>query len=161
MTSAATGTHVASLAELTEFVGRPLGVSSWITATQDRIDTFADATDDHQWIHVDPPDRAAKNSPFGGPIAHGYLTLSLIIPMWYEVLKVDSVTLAVNYGLNKVRFTTPVPAGARVRLDATLESLEELPRGGGVQIVVAGGNIELENSARPAVVVEAIYRLYD
>ncbi|WP_072813559.1 MaoC family dehydratase [Rhodococcus zopfii] len=158
MTSAATGTHVASLAELTEFVGRPLGVSSWITATQDRIDTFADATDDHQWIHVDP-DRAAKNSPFGGPIAHGYLTLSLIIPMWYEVLKVDSVTLAVNYGLNKVRFTTPVPAGARVRLDATLESLEELPRGG-VQIVVAG-NIELENSARPAVVVEAIYRLYD
>ncbi|MGV9746332.1 MaoC family dehydratase [Rhodococcus zopfii] len=158
MTSAATGTHVASLAELTEFVGRPLGVSSWITATQDRIDTFADATDDHQWIHVDP-DRAAKNSPFGGPIAHGYLTLSLIIPMWYEVLKVDSVTLAVNYGLNKVRFTTPVPAGARVRLDATLESLEELPRGG-VQIVVAG-NIELENSARPAVVVEAIYRLYE
>lgn len=158
MTSAATGTHVASLAELTEFVGRPLGVSSWITATQDRIDTFADATDDHQWIHVDP-DRAAKDSPFGGPIAHGYLTLSLIIPMWYEVLKVDSVTLAVNYGLNKVRFTTPVPAGARVRLDATLESLEELPRGG-VQIVVAG-NIELENSARPAVVVEAIYRLYD
>ncbi|MEZ5151621.1 MaoC family dehydratase [Rhodococcus zopfii] len=158
MTSAATGTHVASLAELTEFVGRPLGVSSWITATQDRIDTFADATDDHQWIHVDP-DRAAKDSPFGGPIAHGYLTLSLIIPMWYEVLKVDSVTLAVNYGLNKVRFTTPVPAGARVRLNATLESLEELPRGG-VQIVVAG-NIELENSARPAVVVEAIYRLYD
>ncbi|MDV2477503.1 MaoC family dehydratase [Rhodococcus zopfii] len=158
MTSAATGTHVASLAELTEFVGRPLGVSSWITATQDRIDTFADATDDHQWIHVDPG-RAAKDSPFGGPIAHGYLTLSLIIPMWYEVLKVDSVTLAVNYGLNKVRFTTPVPAGARVRLDATLESLEELPRGG-VQIVVAG-NIELENSARPAVVVEAIYRLYD
>lgn len=158
MTSAATGTHVASLAELTEFVGRPLGVSSWITATQDRIDTFADATDDHQWIHVDPG-RAAKDSPFGGPIAHGYLTLSLIIPMWYEVLKVDSVTLAVNYGLNKVRFTTPVPAGARVRLNATLESLEELPRGG-VQIVVAG-NIELENSARPAVVVEAIYRLYD
>lgn len=99
-----TGTHVSTLAELAEYVGKPLGLSSWITVGQDRIDTFADATDDHQWIHIDP-ERAAKESPFGGPIAHGYLTLSLIIPMWYEVLKVDSVTLALNYGLDKVRFT--------------------------------------------------------
>ncbi len=160
MTSAetTTGTHVADLAELAAHVGEPLGLSSWITIGQGRIDTFADATDDHQWIHVDP-DRAAAESPFGGPIAHGYLTLSLIIPMWYEVLKVDSVTLALNYGINKVRFTNPVPAGGRVRLDATLASLDELP-GGGVQIVV-DGKIELEGSDRPAVVVEAVYRLYE
>jgi acyl dehydratase len=153
-----TGTHVSTLAELARYVGKPLGLSSWITVGQDRIDTFADATDDHQWIHIDP-DRAAKESPFGGPIAHGYLTLSLIIPMWYEVLKVDSVTLALNYGLDKVRFTNPVPAGGRVRLDATLKSLDELPKGG-VQIVIEGV-IELEDSARPAVVVEAIYRMFE
>ncbi|MGX6510399.1 MaoC family dehydratase [Rhodococcus sp. SJ-2] len=159
MTSTETaGTHVSTLAELAGYVGRPLGLSSWITVGQDRIDTFADATDDHQWIHIDP-DRAKKESPFGGPIAHGYLTLSLIIPMWYEVLKVDSVTLALNYGLDKVRFTNPVPAGGRVRLDATLKSLEELPEGG-VQIVIEGV-IELEDSERPAVVVEAIYRMFE
>ncbi|MFD6859805.1 MaoC family dehydratase [Rhodococcus sp. NPDC060090] len=157
-TDTTTGTHVSTLAELAEYVGKPLGLSSWITVGQDRIDTFADATDDHQWIHIDP-ERAAKESPFGGPIAHGYLTLSLIIPMWYEVLKVDSVTLALNYGLDKVRFTNPVPAGGRVRLDATLKSLEDLPTGG-VQIVIEGV-IELENSERPAVVVEAIYRMFE
>ncbi|MBP2214657.1 acyl dehydratase [Rhodococcus ruber] len=151
-------THVATLADLEALVGQPLGVSSWMAIEQDRIQTFADATDDHQWIHLDV-ERAKKESPFGGPIAHGYLTLSLIIPMWSEVLKVDSVTMAVNYGLNKVRFTSPVPAGGKVRLDATLKSFEKLPKGG-VQIII-DGLIELEGSERPAVVVEAVYRMFE
>lgn len=154
----ATTTHVATLGDLEPLVGNSLGVSSWTTIEQGRINTFADATDDHQWIHVDP-ERAFKESPFGGPIAHGYLTLSLIIPMWDEILTVDSVNMAVNYGLNKVRFTNPVPAGGRVRLNAVLKSLDQLPKGG-VQLVI-DGTIELEGSDRPAVVVEAVYRFYE
>ncbi|WP_037144411.1 p-hydroxycinnamoyl-CoA hydratase [Rhodococcoides fascians] len=151
-------TRVATLADLKELEGRDLGTSSWIEIPQDRINTFADATDDHQWIHVDP-ERATAESPFGGPIAHGYLTLSLIIPMWEEVLVVDSVTTKINYGLNKVRFTNPVPAGGRVRLSALLKAYEELPKGGAQLTVDA--KIELEGSDRPAVVVEAVYRMFD
>lgn len=158
MTETAHATHIASLAELAPLVGEQLGVSPWLTVEQDRIDTFADATGDHQWIHVDV-ERAKKESPFGGPVAHGYLTLSLIIPMWAEVLTVDSVTTAINYGLNKVRFTSPVPAGARVRLVATLKELEQLDKGG-VQLTV-GGIIELEGSDRPAVVAEVVYRFFE
>lgn len=157
-TASSTTTHLATLAELDDLVGTVLGVSSWLEVTQERINTFADATGDHQWIHVDP-ERAVAESPFGGPIAHGYLTLSLIIPMWGEVLAVDSVTMAVNYGLNKVRFTNPVPAGGRVRLKATLAKVEHLPEGG-VQVTVEGV-IELENSERPAVVAEVVYRYFE
>ncbi|MGW5520832.1 MaoC family dehydratase [Gordonia sp. NPDC003950] len=157
-TATPTTTHLGTLAELDDLVGTVIGVSSWLPVEQERIDTFADATDDHQWIHVDP-ERAAAESPFGGPIAHGYLTLSLFIPMWAEVLVVDSVTMAVNYGLNNVRFTNPVPAGARVRLQATLKQVDHLPKGG-VQITV-DGIIELENSDRPAVVLEGVYRYFE
>lgn len=157
-TASPTTTHLVTLAELDDLVGTVLGVSSWLEVTQERINTFADATGDHQWIHVDP-ERAVAESPFGGPIAHGYLTLSLIIPMWGEVLAVDSVTMAVNYGLNKVRFTNPVPAGGRVRLKATLAKVEHLPKGG-VQVTVEGV-IELENSERPAVVAEVVYRYFE
>ncbi|NMO00942.1 MaoC family dehydratase [Gordonia sp. TBRC 11910] len=157
MTDAVT-TRVAALADLDVLVGTELGVSSWFPVEQDRINTFADATDDHQWIHVDV-ERAKVESPFGGPIAHGYLTLSLIIPMWGEVFAVDSVTMAVNYGLNKVRFTSPVPAGGRVRLRATLKAVEHLPDGG-VQVTV-GGVIELDGGDRPAVVVEGVYRYFE
>ncbi|WP_280401101.1 p-hydroxycinnamoyl-CoA hydratase [Nocardia carnea] len=153
-----TTTHVATLADLVALEGQSLGTSSWIEIPQHRIATFADATGDHQWIHVDP-ERAKAESPFGGPIAHGYLTLSLIIPMWDEVLTVDSVTMAVNYGLNKVRFTNPVPAGGRVRLNATLQKAEELPKGG-VQVTV-GARIELDGAERPAVVAEAVYRFFE
>lgn len=151
-------TTVSTLADLAKLEGESLGVSDWIEVTQERINTFAEATGDHQWIHTDP-ERAKAESPFGGPIAHGYLTLSLIIPMWDEVLKVESVTTAVNYGLNKVRFTNPVPAGGKVRLNATLKAVEELPKGG-VQVTV-DGKIELDGSERPAVVVEAIYRFFE
>ncbi|OZC53657.1 dehydratase [Rhodococcus sp. 06-621-2] len=154
----ATVTRVAALADLKALEGTQLGTSSWIDIAQDRINTFADATDDHQWIHVDP-ERAKAESPFGGPIAHGYLTLSLIIPMWEEVLVVDSVTTKINYGLNKVRFTNPVPAAGRVRLSATLKAYEELPKGGAQLTVDA--KIELDGSDRPAVVVEAVYRMFE
>lgn len=153
-----TTTRVATLAELAALEGQSLGTSSWIEIPQQRINTFADATEDHQWIHVDP-ERAKAESPFGGPIAHGYLTLSLIIPMWDEVLQVDSVTMAVNYGLNKVRFTNPVPADGRVRLQATLKKAEELPKNG-LQVTV-DALIELEGAERPAVVVEAVYRFFE
>ena len=95
--------------ELKGMVGKELGTSSWFTVDQERINTFADATDDHQWIHVDL--ERAKGGPFGGPIAHGYLTLSLVVPMFFEVLQVEGVAMGVNYGLNKVRFPAPVPAG--------------------------------------------------
>ena len=108
-----------TLAELPSLKGQVLGVSEWFEVTQERVNTFADATDDHQWIHVDP-ERAAAESPFGGPIGHGFLTLSLFIPMWSQVLQVTDVKMAVNYGLNKVRFPAPVPVGSRIRLTATL-----------------------------------------
>jgi acyl dehydratase len=157
-TGDSTTTRLANLAELGKLVGQSLGTSAWLPVEQQRINTFADATDDHQWIHVDP-ERAKAESPFGGPVAHGYLTLSLIIPMWAQVLEVESVTTAINYGLNKVRFANPVPAGGRVRLNATLKQYEELPKGG-VQVTI-DGVIELEGSERPAVVVEAIYRMFE
>jgi len=107
-----------TLAELPSLKGQVLGVSEWSEVTQDQVNTFADATDDHQWIHVDP-ERATAESPFGGPIGHGFLTLSLFIPMWSQVLQVTDVKMAVNYGLNKVRFPAPVPVGSRIRLTAT------------------------------------------
>lgn len=151
-------TTLDTLADLEKFEGESLGTSSWLSISQERIDAFADATDDQQWIHTDP-ERAKEESPFGGPIAHGHLTLSLIIPLWSEVLTVGSVTTKVNYGLNKVRFTKPVPAGGRVRLQATLKKYEELPKGG-VQVTVEGV-IELEGSDRPACVAEAVYRMFE
>ncbi|MGH3629430.1 MAG: MaoC family dehydratase [Sciscionella sp.] len=149
---------VDTLAELEAYEGKPLGTSSWFHIGQDRINTFANATDDHQWIHVDPV-RAEAESPFGGPIAHGYLTLSLIIPMWEEVLTVRSVTTAVNYGLNKVRFPAPVPAGGRLRLNATLAEYTQLP-GNGVQVTV-DATIELAGSDRPACVAQTVYRMFE
>src|ERR1700753_1818810 len=107
-----------TLAELPALKGQGLGTTEGLHGTQDRVNTFADATDDHQWIHVDP-ERAAAESPFGGPIGHGFLTLSLFIPMWSQILVVTDVTVGVNYGLNKVRFPAPVPVGSKIRLTAT------------------------------------------
>ena len=111
-------TTVLSVDELTALVGTHLGYSAWREVTQERVNTFADATDDHQWIHVDA-ERAAAG-PFGTTIAHGFLTLSLLIPMWSEILRFDGVRLAINYGLNKVRFPSPVPVGSSIRTGATL-----------------------------------------
>ncbi|MEO3840627.1 MaoC family dehydratase [Streptomyces sp. B22F1] len=147
---------VNGLDELKKLAGSDLGVSSWIEVTQDRIDTFADATDDHQWIHTDP-ERAAAG-PFGRPVAHGHLTLSLFIPLFTGLLEVDGVTTKVNYGLNGVRFPAPVPVGARIRLAARLAGAEDVP-GGGVQITV-DGTVEIEGAAKPACVLQSISRFY-
>ena len=141
--------------ELKKLAGSDLGTSEWIEVTQERINTFADATGDHQWIHVDP-ERAAEG-PFGAPIAHGYLTLSLFIPLFSELLDVQGVTTKVNYGLNKVRFPSPVKAGSRIRLVGKLAEVEEVP--GGVQITV-DGTIEIEGGTKPAAVLQSLSRFY-
>jgi acyl dehydratase len=153
MSSATTTT----LAELPSLRGQVLGTSEWFEVTQDRVNTFADATDDHQWIHVDP-ERATAQSPFGGPIGHGFLTLSLFVPMWSQILLVTDMTMGVNYGLNKVRFPAPVPVGSRIRMTATLIDVEEV-KGGGLQLLV-GGIIEREGSDKPVCVLESLSRFY-
>ncbi|MEU0207680.1 MaoC family dehydratase [Streptomyces canus] len=141
--------------ELKKLAGSDLGTSEWIEVTQERVNTFADATGDHQWIHVDPEKAAA--GPFGAPIAHGYLTLSLFIPLFTELLDVQGVTTKVNYGLNKVRFPSPVKVGSRIRLVAKLTDVEEVP--GGVQVTVDGA-IEIEGGAKPAAVLQSLSRFY-
>jgi acyl dehydratase len=148
-------TMTTTAAELPSLVGQHIGYSSWLEVEQKRIDTFADATDDHQWIHVDP-DRA-KDGPFGTTIAHGYLTLSLLIPLWTELLEVEGVTTKVNYGLNSVRFPSPVPAGSRVRLGATIAEVTEIA--GGVQLVVDAA-LEMEGGTKPACAAQAVFRFY-
>ncbi|MYW67565.1 MaoC family dehydratase [Streptomyces sp. SID8379] len=147
---------VNGLDDLKKLAGSELGTSEWIEITQDRVDTFADATDDHQWIHVDP-ERAAAG-PFGAPIAHGYLTLSLFIPLFTGLLDVQGVTTKVNYGLNKVRFPSPVKVGARIRLVGRLAAVEEVA-GGGVQITV-DGTVEIEGAPKPAAVLQSLSRFY-
>ncbi len=145
-----------TLAELPSLKGKELGQSSWIEVTQERVNTFADATGDHQWIHVDV-ERAKAESPFGGPIGHGYLTLSLLIPMWSEVLTVTDAVMGVNYGLNKVRFPAPVPVGSKIRLTATLQDVEEVA--GGLQVTVAAV-IEAEGGSKPVCIAEPVFRMY-
>ncbi|MGW3725899.1 MaoC family dehydratase [Streptomyces sp. F001] len=146
---------VNGLDELKKLAGSELGTSEWIEITQERINTFADATGDHQWIHVDP--QKAAEGPFGAPIAHGYLTLSLFIPLFTELLDVQGVTTKVNYGLNKVRFPSPVPVGSKIRLVGKLAEVEDVP--GGVQITV-DGTIEIEGGAKPAAVLQSLSRFY-
>ena len=145
-----------TVAELPSLKGQELGTSSWVDITQERVNQFAEATGDHQWIHVDV-ERANAESPFGGPIAHGYLTLSLIIPMYSEVLTVTDATMGVNYGLNKVRFPAPVPVGAKVRLTATLKDVEEVA--GGLQVTIVGV-IEAEGADKPVCIAEPVFRVY-
>lgn len=142
--------------ELKKFVGQEVGVSDWHLVTQEAINLFADATLDHQWIHVNP-ERAKRESPFGGPIAHGYYTLSLAPHLMENILDVKEKRMAVNYGLNKLRFTAPVPIPSRVRLRATLAQLEEIK--GGVQVTYQL-NFEVEGKEKPACIAEAIYRYY-
>jgi len=144
---------VDTLAELPALIGRELGPSPWIEVSQERIDTFADATGDHQWIHVDPARAAA--GPFGGTIAHGMLTLSLLIPLWSELLDVREVRTKVNYGLGKVRFPAPVPAGAKIRLHATVAAVDEIP--GGVQLTV-DAVVEADGASKPVCVAQPIVR---
>jgi acyl dehydratase len=132
-----------------------LGSSSWHTIEQRHIDLFADATGDHQWIHVDP--EAAAQGPFGTTIAHGYLSLSMVVMLLSEVLNVEGARMGINYGIDKVRFTSPVPSGSDVRLHAKLLSGE--PRGEGVLYKV-GVQVEIKDSEKPALVGEVLYLVF-
>jgi acyl dehydratase len=136
---------------LLDAVGTKLGPSGWITVGQDRIDRFADATDDRQWIHIDP-ERAASG-PFGGTIAHGYLSLSLLAPLMFELLRVERTALVVNAGSDRVRFLSPVRAGTRVRASATITGAERIPTGIRVRQAVT---LEAEGADRPALVAETL-----
>jgi acyl dehydratase len=148
-------TLTATYAELAGLAGTEIGPSDWLEVTQERVDTFADATDDHQWIHVDP--ERATEGPFGGPIAHGFLSLSLIIPLQSQVFDVEGVSTKVNYGLDKVRFVSPVKVGARIRLTGTIAEVIEVA--GGYQLVV-DIVIETEGGTKPAVVARSLQRFY-
>ena len=134
-------------------VGRSLGPSQWLRVEQDRINLFADATDDHQWIHVD--EERARQGPFGAPIAHGYLTLSLVSHFLPQLLSVPTASMGVNYGCNKVRFPAPVPVGSKIRASGTLVAADEVA--GGVQIVVRV-TIESEGGGKPACVADTVSR---
>jgi len=141
--------------ELQAARGETLGSSDWVTIEQSRIDTFAEATGDHQWIHVDP-DAAAKG-PFGTTIAHGYLTLSLIPMLSWQTYSVEGAKMGVNYGLNKVRFPSPVPVGSKVRSTSVLSDVTEIT--GGLQLVVTA-TLEVEGGDKPVCVAETVSRLY-
>ena len=143
---------VNGIEELKALVGAELGASDWHTVDQPRIDAFADATGDHQWIHVDP--ERAKEGPFGGPVAHGYLTLAMLPMLLAEVVAVSDAVMGVNYGTEKIRFTNAVPVGSRVRLHAKLARAQ---RRGPSVIWTVGVQIEIEGKEKPALVGEVVY----
>lgn len=142
--------------ELLDRVGEELGETDWLEIDQTRVDLFADATGDHQWIHVDV--EKAKRGPFGGPIAHGYLTASLANYFLPQLLDVQGTSMGVNYGCDKIRFPAPVPVGSKVRGTAVLTSVEET-KDGGIQAKITV-KIEIEGQERPACVIETISRFY-
>ena len=148
-------TNVETLDELASFVGKQLGTSSWVEVDQARINGFADATDDHQWIHVDP--ERAKSGPFGTAIAHGYLTLSLAPVLLNKVIRVDNTKFGVNYGCNKVRFPSPVPVGADLRMGVAVAAVEDVE--GGVQVTY-DLVMEVRDAPKPACVAQVVYRYY-
>jgi len=147
--------HIDRLVSLRDRVGEELAVGDWVTVDQATIDKFADATGDHQWIHVDP--ERAKQGPFGTTIAHGFLTLSLLPRLAESALKVDDVRMGVNYGLNRVRFPAPVPSGSRIR--ARMKLLAYEPIDGGAQLVMEVV-MEREGSDKPVCVAETVSRRY-
>lgn len=148
-------TTTVAYADAAGMAGTDLGWTDWIEVTQDRVNLFADATDDHQWIHVDP--ERAKDGPFGGAIAHGFLSLSLTVKFWSELFDVTDVGARVNYGLDKVRFISPVHVGARIRGGAVIAEVTEIR--GGYQFAV-DQTIEIEGGDKPAVVARGLYRFY-
>lgn len=136
-------------------VGKPLGPSDWVTVTQEQVNLFADATGDHQWIHVDV--ERAKAGPFGGPIAHGYLTLALIPQFLPELLEVTGFSMGINYGADKVRFPAPVPVGARLRASAVVDDVTDVAGGLQMQVTVT---LEIEDQPKPALVAVVLLRRY-
>jgi acyl dehydratase len=151
----ATTVTINGIDDLKSRVGQELGVSDWHEVTQEAVNTFADATGDHQFIHVDP--EKAKETPFGGTIAHGYFTLSLGPMFSYDLFHMEGVAFALNYGLNKVRFPSPVPVGSRVRMRMQLQNVEDIP--GGAQITMLH-TFEVEGTEKPGCVAEALSRVY-
>jgi acyl dehydratase len=137
-------------------LGQEIGVSDWMLIDQERVNAFAEVTGDRQWIHVDV-DRANRESPFGGPIAHGYLTVSLLAKFAQECIAVDGIKLAVNYGLNRVRFAAPVKVGSRVRAHFVLVGVDDIP--GGAQMLWQA-TVEIEGGPKPACVAEMVTRWY-
>ena len=148
--------RVRGIEGLRDLAGTTLGPTEWHEVTQDQVNLFADATGDHQWIHTDP-ERAASG-PFGATIAHGYLTLSLVIPLWTELLTIEDIGMSVNYGLDKVRFPAPVPVGGKVRLVAHVEAAD--PVGENAVQLTVNLTMELDGSAKPAVAAQTLYRYH-
>jgi acyl dehydratase len=148
-------TVINGLEELKGKVGTELGVSDWVAVTQEAIDAFADATGDHQWIHVDP--ERAKDTPFGGTIAHGLYTLSLGPQLSYSLFEVQGVAFGLNYGYNKIRYPAPLPVGSKVRMRATLTAAEDIP--GGLQMTITQ-TFEREGGDKPVCVAESVSRVY-
>ncbi|SHG98332.1 MaoC family dehydratase [Massilia sp. CF038] len=146
----------ATLAQMRALVGQELAVSDWIEIVQERVNQFADATDDHQWIHVDLA-RSKAESPFGGPIAHGFLTLSLLSALFEKTIRMVDATMVINYGLNKVRFPAPVPVGSRVRARLTLARIDDLDEGAQLEWHVL---VEREGGDKPVCVAELLLRRY-
>ncbi|MFZ0043490.1 MAG: MaoC family dehydratase [Solirubrobacteraceae bacterium] len=155
MSTSETTKLVTDIAGLAELVGTTAGPTPWQVMDQDRVNLFADATDDHQFIHVDV--ERAKQTPFGGTIAHGYLTLSLLAPLLAEMVEVSDAKMGVNYGLDKVRFPAPLPVGAEFRASSELLEVKEV--GGGVQIK-SRVTVEVKGSEKPCCVAEALVRFY-
>jgi acyl dehydratase len=148
--------EIASLAELKKLIGQEVAVSDWVEITQERVNLFAEATGDHQWIHLDA-ERSRKESPYGGTVAHGFLTLSLLPMLMGASIRMLDVRMGVNYGLNKVRFPAPVPVGSRIRARMTLLSVEDIPDGAQV---IWNVTMEREGGEKPVCVAESISRRY-
>jgi acyl dehydratase len=136
--------------------GQQIGYTEWQTITQERVNLFADATDDHQWIHVDP--ERAKAGPFGGAIAHGYLTLSLAPVLLNKIIRVDNMKFGINYGANKIRFPSPVPVGSELRMGVTVANVEDVT--GGVQVTY-DMVMEVRDAPKPACVAQVVYRYFN
>jgi acyl dehydratase len=149
-------TEIEDITGLQEYVGKEVSVSDWLLITQDRINAFAEATDDHQWIHTDP-ERSRRESPFKQPIAHGFLTLSLLSELMKRAVSIGRVRMGINYGLNRVRFISPVPAGSRVRGRFALEAFDEI--NGGAQCTWKV-TVEREGGEKPCCVSEWLVRYY-
>jgi acyl dehydratase len=148
-------THIDGIEQFQGLIGQHLGYSEYFRVTQEQVDLFADATGDHQWIHVDP--ERAKSGPFGRTIAHGYLTLSLLPVLLGQIVRVNGVSMGINYGTNKVRFPSPVPVGSEVRAGASVASVEDVT--GGIQVVL-DVTVEIRDAPKPSCAAQIVTRYY-